>query len=311
MHKSLATLVIALASFAMANTALSETITIQDAQLLLVDDVLVSTQESGIVKHTLVEPNDIVKLDDLLVELDKDIQFAQVAGAQKQLAIAREESTNDINLRYARKSAQVAAKELERAQSAAAKYARAVSQTELEKLDLQLQQAQLSGEQAQHELTVNRLQTELKSTELELAEIKLRQRKINSPIAGQVAEVLVQEGEWVELGAPVARVVNLEKLRVVALVPEAFLFSLSKGQRADLTIDIGSDSNDEADASVNKKALKARGEVSFVSPEINPVNREFVIWVDIDNSNKKLRPGLVGTLQIDAKPTDATLVNGE
>ncbi len=294
---------------ASASSILAETIVIQDAQLRLVDDVLVSAQDAGIVKQVPIEPNDNVKQDDLLTELDNDIQMTQVRAAQKQLAIAREESTNDINLRYAKKTAEVAQKELERARAAASKYARAVSVTELEQLELQMQQSVLSGEQASHEMTVNNLNTELKTSELDLAQIKLKQRQIQCPMDGQVAEVLVQKGQWVELGAPVVRVVSLDKLRVVALVPETHLFSVRHGQTARLNIIMGATVDENGDA--KESVISAEGKVSFVSPEVNPVNREFLVWVDIDNRNRKLRPGLVGTLSIDSgsKSAEPLLTN--
>lgn len=278
----------------------SETITIRDAQLRLVKDVRVSTQEAGIVKNVPIQPNDVLKRDDLLVELDNEIQKTQVSGAEKQLSIAKAESTNDVDLRFADKSAEVAGTELERARGASARYSRAVSQTEIARLTLQFEQAQLSGEQARHDLALNRLRTESKENEYELAKIKLRQRTIRTPIDGQVAEVFVQEGEWAELGAPIARIVNLDKLRVVALVPEEHLFAIQKGQQAQLKIAIGRTTRDqEAQGSkAESKSIEAKGEVSFVSAELNPVNREFVIWVDIDNRDKKLRPGLVGTLEL-------------
>ena len=96
---------------------------------------------------------------------------------------------------------------------------------------------------------------------------------------------------------------NLDKLRVVALVPEEHLFAIKQGQAAKLTIAIGKTTRDQEtqDSKAQSKSIQAKGEVSFVSPELNPVNREFVIWVDIDNREKKLRPGLVGKLELGAE----------
>jgi multidrug efflux pump subunit AcrA (membrane-fusion protein) len=119
----------------------------------------------------------------------------------------------------------------------------------------------------------------------------------------------VQKGQWVELGAPVVRVVSLDKLRVVALVPETHLFSVRHGQTARLNIIMGATVDENGDA--KESVISAEGKVSFVSPEVNPVNREFLVWVDIDNRNRKLRPGLVGTLSIDSgsKSAEPLLTN--
>lgn len=278
-------------SFSLVGLANSETITIDGAQLRWVDNVRVGSRDAGIVMTVAVKPNDVVEQQTLLVELESEVQTTEADAAEKQLAMAIEQSSNDVNLRFAEKSSEVVKKELDRARAAVQKYSRAVSQTEMEKKQLELEQVLLSGEQARHELSIAKLNTQLRESERDLAKIKLKQRSITSPLAGEVAEVYVQEGEWLDLGAPVLRIVNSERLRVVALVPEAYLFSIKNGQMASLKVSIGAKENE----------LTANGKVSFVSPEINPVDREFMIWVDIDNKQKKLRPGLVGSLTIEAE----------
>ncbi|MBI2477751.1 MAG: hypothetical protein HYV60_03615, partial [Planctomycetia bacterium] len=41
------------------------------------------------------------------------------------------------------------------------------------------------------------------------------------------------------------------------------------------------------------------GEVTFVSPEIHPVNGMVRVWVEIDNRAAALRPGLQATIKIE------------
>lgn len=270
-----------------SDNAVSETVAIDGAQLKWVDNISVSCRDAGVVESIAVAPNDGVKRDAVLVQLEKERHLMEVDGAEKSLAIAMEQSRNDVNLRFAKKSAEVARKELQRTRAAVAQYSRAVSQSQLEQTELELEQAMLSGDQALHELTVAKLTTDLRSSELNLAKLNADRRTISSPIDGSVAEVLVQEGEWVDAGRPVARVVNLAKLRIVALVAERYLFQVSKGQSAKWQLRLG------------EQSIAAEGEISFVSPEVNPVNREFLIWVDIDNQQGKLRPGLVGTLTLE------------
>jgi macrolide-specific efflux system membrane fusion protein len=281
------TLLIAATLLQTAVNTQAETISIEGAQLAWVDDVLVSSRDAGVVKELLVKPNDDINRNSVVVRLTDQIHQTDVQAARTRLEIAQQESENDVDLRYAQKSAEVANKELERARVAIASYAKAVSKTELERTELQLEQALLSAEQARQEMSVNELTTRLKATELETAELNLAKRIVTAPFDGQVAEVLVQPGEWVDLGQPVARLDNLKKLRIVALVPEQHLVSVAKDQGASLDLELGS------------KKMTASGVVSYISPEINPVNREFTIWVDIDNSKGELRPGLVGILKLE------------
>ena len=283
-------LLILSAVFLLAWTAVSaaEKIQVANAQLKWIDDVQVSSREAGIIDAIQVKPNDTVTAGAALVRLDRDVQQSEVEGAQRRFEIAQEESDNEVNLRYAEKTAEVAKKELQRIRAAIASVANAISQTELEQKELEVEQAHLSGQQAEHELAVNRLTTRLRQSELGLAQIKLAGRNIKSPLNGQVAEVLVQKGQWVDVGQPVARIVNLNTLRVVALVSEDYLYRVRNGQPAIF------------EAKIGKEPLSAKGKVSFVSPEVDPINRQFLVWVDIDNAGGKLRPGIVGSLSIEA-----------
>lgn len=47
--------------------------------------------------------------------------------------------------------------------------------------------------------------------------------RIPSPLSGQVAELFVASGEWVQAGQPIARVVNSRRLWLDAAIPQAYL----------------------------------------------------------------------------------------
>jgi multidrug efflux pump subunit AcrA (membrane-fusion protein) len=38
--------------------------------------------------------------------------------------------------------------------------------------------------------------------------------------------------------------------------------------------------------------MKATAKLVFISPEVNPINSQVRVFLDIDNSDGKLRPGL-------------------
>ena len=264
----------------------AENIFIKDAQLSLIDDIHVASRDAGVIETVDVRAGDEVSEYSVLLQLDQSTQRTAVAGAKAQWEIAKEEAQNDVNVRFAKKSVEVAADELRRSRQARHRFAGAVSGSEIQRQELELEQAILSGEQAIHEMKINRLTELLRASEHDEAMLRLQHRMIRSPRSGVVSEIMVQKGEWVDRGATVARVVNLDKLRIVALVPKEYLHFVSNDQEATLVLTIES------------KTTEVRGNVSFVSPDINPVNGEFLVWVDIDNSARKLRPGLVGTLRL-------------
>ena len=49
------------------------------------------------------------------------------------------------------------------------------------------------------------------------------------------------------------------------------------------------------------------GEITFVSPEVEPVNQQVRIWAEFENPEKHIRPGLITTMEVEAsksKPVD-------
>lgn len=257
-----------------------------DAQLELIDDVEVASRDSGKVTRVLAKPNEEVASGQPIVSLDQEFFQAEADSARKELNIAKKESDNDIDLRYARKSAEVNRKTLERSCQAYESFNKAVSKTELERLELELERSSLSAEQALHSKDVNELKRQLQEEKLNVAQLRLKYRNIDSPLDGEVAQVMVQPGEWVQAGQPVARIISLKTLRVSALVSQEDVLKIRRDQPAEFVAKIGN------------KEIPTNGKVSFVSREINPVAGDCIIWIDVDNSEYRLLPGMRGKVRI-------------
>ena len=165
-------------------------------------------------------------------------------------------------------------------------FEKSISKAELERLELELERSTLSAEQAERTKDVNVLSRQLSQERFNVAELRLKYRSIESPLDGEVAELLVQVGEWVQAGQPVARIISLNSLRVSALIPQADVLKIKPGSAAKFEVKIGD------------QTISADGEVSFVSREIDPVAGDCLIWIDVDNSEKKLLPGMRGKLTV-------------
>ena len=46
--------------------------------------------------------------------------------------------------------------------------------------------------------------------------------------------------------------------------------------------------------------MEVTGKVTFVSPEVDPVNHQVRVWAEVDNTELVLRPGLAAEMTIDA-----------
>jgi len=207
--------------------------------------------------------------------------------ARTEFEIARKQAGNDLKVRLARKSTDVARTELKRALESVEKYKKSVSDTEIDRLRLAAEKAELEIEQALHDQETARLTSRLKEIEMELARQAVDRRTLTSPISGMVVQVNLHQGEWVQPGKTAVRVLRVDRLRVEGFVAAELLSGDLVGRRAALTVDLP-----------GKAGAVFEGAVVFVSPEINPVNQQVRVWAEVENRQLLLRPGLRGTLTI-------------
>ncbi|MEM7313482.1 MAG: HlyD family efflux transporter periplasmic adaptor subunit, partial [Planctomycetota bacterium] len=106
---------------------------------------------------------------------------------------------------------------------------------------------------------------------------------------GMIVEVYPQSGEFLAAGAPVARLIQLDRLRVRGLV---------NGKKYDRSL-LGAPVTLTVELPPNNSKSTFSGKVTFVSPEMNPVTAQVGIYADIENADLKLRPGMRGQLSID------------
>ena len=95
--------------------AASGSLTAESAQVTLVEEVEVPAKEPGALARLVVREGDLVTAGQELGNLESD--QAEVAKASKliELQMAEEKSTNDVEVRLAKKSRDVAKSELQRA----------------------------------------------------------------------------------------------------------------------------------------------------------------------------------------------------
>lgn len=210
--------------------------------------------------------------------------------------IARQEAKNEVEVRFAKKSLEVAEAELQRALDSVQSYPKSVSETELDRLKLTVERGRLEIEQAEHVLTVAEMTARLKQNALEAAETRLARQVIRAPIDGVVVQIYRHKGEWVEPGQQVVRILRMDRLRVEGFVSVLCLDELSIGSPVELLIESGENST---------RAIP--GEIVYVSPEVDPVNEQVRVWAEVDNEAMRLRPGMRGTMLIKPKtnPTES------
>lgn len=103
---------------------------------------------------------------------------------------------------------------------------------------------------------------------------------INAPFSGTVEEHFAEQGEQVNPGMEVLRVVNTSSVKVEVGVPERYAGDVEVGTPVE----------------INFKAYRGemrRGQVSFSGSAINPQSRAFPIEVEVSNTDRKLKPQMI------------------
>jgi len=126
-------------------------------------------------------------------------------------------------------------------------------------------------------LTGSRLAAAL--AELGVAERSLSEATVRAPFAGMLVERKVSLGEYVQVGTPLVELVSLDPLDVVFSLAEVDSGRVEVGQRVKVTVAPFPDEEFEAI-------------VDVVSPTIDPQTRTLRVKASLDNSRRRLRPGL-------------------
>ncbi len=128
--------------------------------------------------------------------------------------------------------------------------------------------------------------------EHELAKQQLADTSLRAPFDGAVQGRLANLGEFLAAGAPVAKLVQTDPLRLRVEVPERDAASVRPGQRVRLTV--------EGDTNVYS------GTLTRVSPAIDDASRMLLAEADVRNDGS-LRPGLFARARIVTRDNDEGL----
>jgi membrane fusion protein (multidrug efflux system) len=244
---------------------------IGDATRQVTDDAYVhgtvtplSAQVDGYVRHVAVNDFQRVKAGDLLVEIDDSDYRAKVAQAEADL-LGAQAAIENIKARKETQHAAVAEAEsvvtatqadvvrtqeeavrqqkllattfgtpqiVEQAVAAEKRYAATLAENQA-KLDAAKREfAVLDTQESQL-----RAEAKAKQALLDLAKINLGYTRIVAPIAGEVSERGVFDGQYVHAGSQVISVVPLYDVWVIANYKETQLTHVAIGQRAEIRVD--------------------------------------------------------------------------
>ncbi len=256
----------------------------RNARMGAINNTLVSSETPGIVKTIDIQSGLEIEEHAALVQLNTEVYLADFEVAEAEEQIAELNAGNRVNLEYAEKSAAVTEKTLLKSLEANRAFAKTISSTEISRLQLELDKAVLSGQQAALEFESAQWMSKLRERKRRAAKVLLENRTIRAPFGGTVAQVHVQLGQWVNTGEPIARIIDLDHLRVEGYFSQELVRQVKVGCEATYEYSLGGE------------IVRVPVTVSFVSPEV--VEGIFQVWADLDNTERKHVPGVQGTLTL-------------
>jgi membrane fusion protein, multidrug efflux system len=122
------------------------------------------------------------------------------------------------------------------------------------------------------------------------ATVELRRRqmldaRIYAPFSGLAGSRAISPGQVITKSTTLTWLVDLDTVKAEFNVPERFLRDLKPGQPLTFTV-----------AAYPKESF--RGEVYFLAPQIDPLNRTLLMKARVPNAEHKLKPGMFANLDL-------------
>ncbi|MEX2632952.1 MAG: efflux RND transporter periplasmic adaptor subunit [Balneolales bacterium] len=130
-----------------------------------------------------------------------------------------------------------------------------------------------------------RARREQARAQLRQAEIQLENATITAPFNGRVEQRMVETGELLNPGNAVVRLVNIDKLKITAGLPDRYSNDVRVG--SEVMVDLSA-----------YNAGELESEVTFTGNVINTQTRTFPIEIEIDNSERLMKPQMTVDLLV-------------
>jgi membrane fusion protein (multidrug efflux system) len=130
---------------------------------------------------------------------------------------------------------------------------------------------------------------------LKALEERLSKTVIRAPISGILDQREVEIGSMVTVGTPVARVLQMNPVKIRAGVPERYALAVRTGASAHVTFDV-------------LGGQEYEGQISYVGAAVNPQNRTFPVEFTLPNEDETIKPEMVANVSIVSAVLEDVLV---
>jgi len=270
--------------------------TIEYCTVSLIKEAVVPARQAGAMTSIEAVEGMQVEAGQILGQINDDQAQAAKQVAEAELAVAREQAANDINVKYAAAQTDVAQATLDLNEEANRLVPRSKPESVIKQLRLEVKRAELGTDQAAMEQKIAGITAEARATQVHAADVDIEYRKIVAPIRGEVVEVTPHVGEWVNPGDPVLRIVQLDRLRVTGNLE----FSrVSHGDVINRPVSVEV-------VMTGGRVETFAGKITFADPLV-AVGGVYQVFAEVENRRDVtgqwlLHPGVQATMVIDLRP---------
>lgn len=236
------------------------------AVIRAVEEVVLRSEQPGVVQRIAVQEGERVREGQLLVELKNERQKIGLDLSRARLAKAAASlSETKILLENGQK-------EVERVKIAADALPRKEREDREDQV-LRLQ-ALLEAQQAEHAQT---------KEEVRLRENELKETQLIAPFAGTVTQIVINRGDTLKpTETPVLELVALDRLFAEVSVSAVHVHEVKVGQKVRVQVD-----NDTAG-----RQTVVEGRLIHVNPKLDASSRTFKVKIGFSDANGRVRPGM-------------------
>jgi RND family efflux transporter MFP subunit len=261
----------------------------QDQTLVKIEDNAVSLRKEQAYSFLKVAEAQYEKAKKGLREEEIENARALVAQAEEDMALAEENFERTKNLF---KSGTISKSTYDEAENMVR-----AGRTSLEnaKRTLMLMEQGASDE----EIEMAKANAEAARAQFELAKLQVDFTELSTPGFGIVADILADEGNLVGTSTPIMTIVQINPILAKIPVPEQYYGEFLENKET-ISIDIFPIAYPDSGG--------FNGDITAISPVIDPMSRTFEVEIEISNPIRKLRPGMYVNVEITLEVHDHALL---
>lgn len=256
---------------------LGDTVMANDCHVNIFDKVTIPAARGGVLGSVKYEVGQFVKSGEEVAKVKDEVALAQFKTAHTT-------ASNDIEIKFAEKSAEVAQVEYMKALKANAVLPGTITDIEVLRLKLNHQKGELQKQNAEKDHEVNGCKRD------EAGEI-LQTHVVQAPMHGLVTKLYKRTGDGVREGEAIMDVVNTDLMRVTGYIPLRDRARVKIGDLVKVKIVVEGDDLPEEN-------IVFEGKITYVAAAVQKVKPEVMVYAEVANLDGVLCDGLTCSMAI-------------